>query len=238
MTQTVLQIVQEFCGEKSLPIPSSVVGNIETSVTQIRYLLQKAVRELAEEGNWQQQIVRTTITATGTAGGDQGLLSDIGGFSSLIPNTMWNATQSVPIFGPVGDPRWQLYQSHNFTGPAYQYRIEGGRLYILPVITAGDDITFYINSSYSVLPAGGGAAQDYSTLTDDSTFLLPETLVHKSLDYRWKRVKGEPWENDYNEFLDAKAGERASVAPELRMDSHLTGKMMPGIIVPAGSWTV
>lgn len=237
MAQSVLQLVQEFCGKKTLPVPNSVIGNTELSVVQIRYLLDEVVRELMLAGDWEEQKIRATWTSTATE--DQGALTTLIGadFDSLIPATMWDVTQQLPVFGPTGDSSWQTFKTYTSIGPIYQYRIEGGHLKILPTLTAGHTMSVYYNSNYGITDSGGTAKA--AITADSDLFLLPEALIHRSLDYRWKRTKGEPWEQDYAEFQDLMGGERYASAPRFNLGSPSgDAGQQPGIWVPSGSWPI
>jgi hypothetical protein len=237
MGQTVLALVQEFCGKKTLPVPTSVVGNTETSVVQIRYLLQEAVREaVTDKGGWQEQLVRGTWVST--AAEDQGALSTLlPGFSALKAGTMWDVSQKLPVLGPLGDISWQTLKVFVGTGPLYQYRIEASRLKILPILPAGHTMSVYYETTYGIVSNAGTAK---NTITaDDDTFLLSDSLMQRSLDFRWKRAKGEPWENDYNDYMDILSGDMYSPSkPVLSLDGSGREGQKPGVWVPSGNWNI
>jgi hypothetical protein len=231
----VLQLVQEFCGKKTLPVPTSVIGNTDVGVVQIRYILAECLRELGKY-NWQQQKIQNTFTTL--AAEDQGSLTTVFGadFESLIFATMWDQTLNRPVFGPVSDTMWANLQAFPASGPIYQFKIFGNHLHIFPAPEAGDTLYFIYQSSYPVTDSGGTPIAAIAADTD--LFLIPEEVVTRCLDYRWKRQKGEPWESDYIEYSDmlAKALNKTGL-PNVHLDNSQF-KLTPGIWVPAGDWPV
>jgi hypothetical protein len=229
----VLALVQEFCGKKTLPVPGAVVGSTDTGIVQIRYILAEAVRELAEF-SWQEQVVEKTFTSI--AAENQGAVTTLLGadFVSIIPETFWDLNEARPITGPVNDTQWAAMKAIPITGPINYWRIIGNQLRIFPIMSAGHSLRLSYTSKYSILSAGGTLKE--SITADDDTFLIPDLLIARSLDYRWKRQKGEPWEADYNDFLGLLPKKLADKGmPVLSMDSPSTD-IQPGIWVPAGSW--
>lgn len=237
----VLQLVQEFCGKKTLPVPTAVIGNTDVGVVQIRYLLDETLREMGKY-KWNEQKIQTTFLTV--ASENQGTFSAILGpgfigpdFDSLIFATMWDQTLRRPIFGPVSDEMWSNLQSFPASGPIYQFKVFGDSLHIFPAPPAGDTVYLIYQSKYPVADAATGTPKAAITV-DTDLFLLPDDVVSRSLDYRWKRQKGEPWEVDFNEYTDllAKALNRTG-QPNIHLDSARF-KLTPGIWVPAGDWPV
>lgn len=231
----VLELVQEFCGKKTLPVPTSVIGNTDVGVVQIRYLLAETLRE-AGKYKWQEQKIEKTWTSI--AAEDQGLITTVLGpdFDSIVPATMWDLTLKRPVFGPVGDASWANLQAFTASGPIYQYKVFQNHLMIFPAPAAGDSMYVIYQSNYPVTSSGG--TPQASILADTDLFLIPEDVVTRSLDFRWKRQKGEPWENDYSEYTDLLAkGVQKTGLPNIHLD-NARFKLSPGIWVPAGDWPV
>jgi hypothetical protein len=231
----VLQVVQEFCGKKTLPVPAAVVGSTDVGVVQIRYILAEVVRDLSEY-SWQEQRVEKTLVSIPAE--NQGLLENVIGpdFVSIVSDTFWNLAEDQPISGPVAESTWAAMKAENLTGPINYWRVIGRSLFIFPVLAAGVSLSLTYRSSYPILSSGGTTKA--AVTSDDDTFLLPETLVLKALDYKWKYQKGEPWEKDYAEYsalLPKKLGDKGM--PTLHLDGGET-RITPGIWVPAGSWPV
>lgn len=229
----VLALVQEFCGKKTLPIPTTVVGNQEIAVSQIFYLLQEEIRELGKE-DWPQQKIQKTFTAIAVQ--DQGTISSVIGadFSYLIMATMWDNTLRRPVFGPVSDAMWANLRAFPASGPIYQFKVFGNNLHIYPAPAAGDTVYLIYQSKYGVASAAG-VPKEFVTV-DTDIFILPEEVVTRGLDYRWKREKGLPWEADYVEHQDLKMKAMLKTGmPNVHLD-NARFKLSPGIWVPAGDW--
>lgn len=229
----VLQLVQEFCGKKTLPVPTAVVGNTDTGVVQIRYLLAEVLRELGQY-RWQEQKVEKTFTSVATE--DQGDIYTLIGvdFREIVPGTFWDQTLKRPVFGPVSDVGWSNLQAFPASGPIYQWKVFQNHLLIFPAPTAGDTMYLIYESSYTVASAAGTAQS--SILADTDVFLLPDILVTRFLDWKWKRQKGEAWETDYNEAMMLLPKQLTNTGlPVFHLDGDRM-KLTPGIWVPAGSW--
>jgi hypothetical protein len=233
---SVIALVQEFCGKKTLPVPTAVVGSTDTGIIQIRYLLTEVVRELSKY-SWQQQKVQknwNTVLAE-----DQGLLTTIFGpdYQELSPGTMWNLTLDEPVEGPLTDVQWAAVKAIDMTGPEQFFKITGNHLRLLPVPVQSEAMYVIYQSAWGVMDGTTKVPKEVIS-ADSDIFLLPDILVHRSLDYRWKRAKGEPWESDFNEYRDLLAKELNNGSlPVLALD-HCQPSAKPGIIVPSGSWMV
>ena len=230
---SVLSVVQEFCGKKTLPVPTAVVGSTDKGVIQIKYLLDEALRELSEY-RWQEQKIEKTFVATGVQ--SQGALTSIIGadFRRIIPGTMWNTTTDQPIIGPMSDTEWATAATFPASGPLHRWKTIGNLLLIESPPTAGDSIYLMYESSNAFASSAG--VPKAAITVDSDLFLIPEIIVHRSLDYRWKRQKGEPWETDYNEYMALLPKKLMDTQGEtLSLDTPSAG-IRPGIWVPAGSW--
>lgn len=238
MPTTILTIVQDFTEKLGLPRPSALVGVQEKSVRQMRALLQEAVSDLGEYA-WESQKLRKTWVSV--AGQDQGTLVSIfgEGYDSLVPETMWNDTRHMRVFGPVTDSVWQAFQTLPNAGPEFQSWISGGKLYISPAPVVGEDFSAIYHTRHGVLDLDGTTTKERITADSDS-LLFPTNVVLRALEWKWRKQKGEAgWEDDYNAYIALVA--RALVKngmPTLSLDGARTLTAKPGITIPAGSWNV
>lgn len=235
MADSVLTIVQDFCGKMGLPVPSALIGVTESSVVQYRALMKDLVYELAEF-NWQQQSVRATWVST--AAEDQGSLFDLFGadYHSLVPGSIWDETEKRPIFGPVGDASWEMYKAFVNPGPVYQYRIAQNRFLINPEMPAGHTIGAVYMTGYGITDETGAVSKPVFTV-DSDLVIYPDNVVRKSLEWRWKKIKGEPWVDDFAEYRTLLARNKAKDAnmQTLYLDGpNMGANFVPGIWVPAG----
>lgn len=234
---TVLSIVQDFTERLGLPTPSALVGVTESSVRQYRALLNQIAQDLAEY-RWQQQKIRGAFTAT--AASDQGLLTDLfgAGYSGLVPDSMWNETKHIRVYGPVSDAVWQALQTLPTAGPEYQAWVSGNHLYLQPAPAVTDVFSAVYITKDVFLDVDGLTTKSRLTADDDS-FLFPDNVVSRALEYKWRKQKGEAgWEDDYNAYIGLLAKNIVrDGAPTFQMDSPNQAPR-PGIVIPPGSWNV
>lgn len=235
MTSSVLSLVQDFCAKMTLPIPTALVGATEFSVAQLRALLAEVVRDLLEY-QWEEQKIRKTFASV--AAEDQGLLTTIfgAGYKGLVLNTLWNVTQNRQITGPLTDQAWQLLKSSTAIGPVEQYRVDGGHLRIVPTPPNTYTYSAIYLTAYGVVDTGGTAKA--AVTIDSDTLLFPDNCVIRCLEYKWRRQKGEPWIDDYNDFISLLAKSISKDTAPILYLSRSPSSMRPGIVVPAGSWNV
>lgn len=238
MSETALAIVQEFTDKLGLPRPSGLIGSTEKSHRQLRALLNETVANLAEYA-WEAQTLRFTWTSV--AGADQGALTSIfgAGYDALIPDTLWNETRHMRIYGPVPAAVWQTLQTLPNGGPEYQCWVSGGHLLVSPNLVAGETLSAVYRTKYVVLAVDGVTTKPKFT-ADDDTFLFPDLVVSLGLEWRWRKQKGEAgWEDDYNAYLALIGrGLAKNLKPTLHLDSSGRTVAKPGIVIPAGSWNV
>lgn len=234
---TILTLVQDFCEKTGLPRPAALVGVTEKSVSQFRALLLECVEDLGKY-RWPTQSIRKTWTSV--SGQDQGALTTIfgDGYSGIVPQTLWNNTRVMQIFGPVSDQVWQNFQALPNAGPEFQCWVSEGHLYISPAQVAGETLSAIYRTTYGILDEDGVTEKARFT-ADTDTLLFPDPVVKRCFEYKWRKQKGESgWEDDYNAFIDLVA--RSIVkdgAPTMRLDN--TGMTLrPGIFVPSGNWNV
>lgn len=236
MADSVLTIVQDFCGKMGLPVPTALIGVTESSVVQYRALMKDLVYELAEF-KWQQQSIYTTFSST--PGEDQGALTDLMGldYFSIVPGSLWDVTEKRPIFGPVGDASWSMYKAFINPGPIYQYRIAQNHLWINPEMPATlHTLSATYLTRYGVTDATGVTYKPIFTV-DTDLIIYPDNVVRKSLEWRWKKVKGEPWADDFMEYRELLARNKTKDAnmQTLYLDGpNMGANLVPGIWVPAG----
>lgn len=238
MPTTALTIVQDLCDKLGLPRPSAMVGSQEKSIRQLRALLQETVQDLGEY-SWEGQTLRKTWTSL--AAQNQGKLTTIfgAGYDSLVPETMWNETRHMRVYGPVTNAVWQALQTLPNAGPEYQSWVSGGELYISPTLPAGETLSAVYTTKYVVLDVDGVTTKARIEADDDS-FLFPDNVVSRGLEFRWRKQKGEAgWEDDYNAYITLVARSLGkNLKPKLSLDGAFPVVAKPGIVIPAGSWNV
>lgn len=233
-----LAIVQEFCGRTSLPVPTYVIGNTDDQVVQLKGLVNEVMEDLVTRHAWQNCVKEATFTTQ--AQEDQGLITTIApdGYLWILEDTIYNRSQQLPVFGPLGAANWQRRKAQAYAGAYSNYRIRGNRLILNPVPTAGHTCAFEYASSNCLLAADGTTYRSVFT-ADDDTFLLDHRLLLKGLRWKWKSEKGLDYSQEFDDYellvnnMKGRDGTKAA----LSMDGGCRSAS-PGIIVPSGSWNL
>lgn len=235
MGKTALQLVQEFADKRGLPRPANLENSQEKSSRQFLAFLNFIVRDLAR---WSFSTQKVRKTWTGSAAELQGELSTLFGadFKFIVPGTLFNVSQQLPVMGPVSDGEWQILKSTVATGPEHSAWIAGGRLYLLPIPNGTDTFSAIVRTQ-SLVYDGSESTRELVVANLDE-FLVPDELILAGLDFVWNKEKGEAWDNNYAYYMGLVAQYREPVSPNpLQLDS-LPRVARPGIVVPAGSWSV
>lgn len=196
---SLLTIVQNVCRINGLPVPGFVVSSSDNTTQQMLGLANELLDSMIDESKFQaftKQALWTYI-----ADEDQGDLNDIcPGYLWVNNGTFWDRTLLRPVYGPITDVEWQQIKAVPNPGPYYKYRIMGNHLLINPVPTDPLSlIAFEYATSYGVEAADGTPKQYFTEDTD--TFLLPERILQRGLSYRWKQVKGLPYQADETAYF-------------------------------------
>lgn len=232
---TILGVAQEFCALRGLPIPSALIGANEKSAAQYLAIIKKLSRELARY-SWQEQRILTTYSATGLSTNQGSLSTLFAGYKALVPETLWNKTKKLRIIGPVNDQQWAAQQALGFAGPEYLSWVSQKQLYISPKPAEFDQIQAIYQTEYSLTNNSGVAIA--TPTADNDKFLQPDNVVMKGFEAIWKKQKGEPFTDDWNDFVGEILRALAySGMPKFRLDGA-TPSVRPGIAIPPGSWNV
>ena len=245
---TLVEVVQEVCRRLAQPVPSTVYGSTDKQVGQMMALLREGLDALTTRAQWQR--LNFEYTWTTIANENQGvLLAGLGspvtaypaGFSYLLPETLWDRTNVLPLVGPLDAQDWQAMKAWIIKGPRYQFRIRQGNFYINPAPTAGWTWAFeYMSDCWGRITGGGAYIKAFTA--DTNEILLPEQFVMLDLRWRWKKEKGLPYAEDFNSLEAMLADFNARNKPRKRLDMGCSDSIgypvKPVIVVPGGSWNV
>lgn len=246
---TLLATVQEVCRRLVQPVPNTVYGSTDKAVSQMMALLQEGLDDLVDRGAWQE--LNREYTWLTTAAEDQGsILTGLGspvvatvGFDYMLPQTLWDRTNKLPLVGPLDAQDWQAMKAWVINGPRYQFRLRANKFLINPVPTAGWTWAFEYQSKYSISNAAGTTFSDRFTL-DTDLILLPDKIVQQTLRWRWKKEKSLPYAQDFEdcEKLITNALSRGKQGKILHLDNTPDdggyGAPRPTIVVSPGNWNV
>lgn len=234
---TLLEVVTAFCQRTGIGAPATVMGSTDDQVIQVRALLEEACDDLASRGAWDDLINEATWTTTATE--NQGNITTLAsnGYKYLLPETLWDRTERLPLLGPLDSQDWQALKAIVITGPRYSFRLRQGTFLVTPAPPVGHTWAFEYVSENWVLQAD--ATTYRSTFAADSdTIRLPRIVVLAALRWRWKKEKGMSYSEDFDsaERLIADALGRDGGKPVLYLDNTGNMGIGPGIFVPSGTW--
>lgn len=234
---SLLSLVQRFCEETNLNIPTTVMGTTDPQTKQIKALLQKEVTDLSGRGDW--EILINEALHTTTAAENQGAITSIAtnNFRYVKNGTIWNRSTNLPIY--IIDPTdWQQIKATAVNGPNYQARLRGGDLIVNPAPAAGETWAFEYVTWNAITDSTGVTKKQYFT-NDEDLFLLPEPIVEAGLQWRWKKEKGMEYSEDFRtyEMLVRDALTRNGLNRPLKLhDGRVHAQ--PGYCVPEGNWNL
>lgn len=236
---TLLETVTAFCQRTALSVPSAVIGSVDEQVIQIRALLEEGCDALAGRGPWEGLTNEASWSTTATE--NQGAITTLAsnGYKYLLPQTLWDRTEKLPLLGPLDSQDWQSLKAIVVTGPRYSFRLRQGSFLVTPAPPAGHTWVFEYVSENWILQANGTTYLK-AFAADTDTILLPRIIVNADLRWRWKKEKGLSYAEDFNaaERLIVDALGRDGGKPVLYMDNVGDRGILPGIFVPSGSWPV
>lgn len=239
MARTLLQLVQDFSITQGIPKPTIVTASTDETVLQIWGQLNDEVMELGERADWEALRTRYTFSHGNGTAYLALTLSSLAGYKRLIPDTLWNTTNQLPVNGPIPAVTWHQLITMTASGALENFRLYAGGLYIYPY-TAGQTYTGEYQSTAAVLAQDGITVKDTFT-ADTDVPRLPDRIVYAGLRWRWKAAKGQAYAEELRVYeLMVAAEANGETAPgELRMDhdpdSRLAG---PGLLIAAGNWSL
>ncbi len=233
---TLLAVVQSTTRRIGIPYPSAVASSNDDQLLQLMDLANEEIEELADRYPFQAIVREQTFTTVGSE--SQGTLSSIISGESLkyvLNQTMWNRTQRRPVFNAGAEQKWQWLKARNVTGPYSEYRIREDTLRFIPTPTSGETVAFEYVTNYLVLSVS--SAKKATFTADDDTTYLDEKLVTRGVIWRWKKVKGLDYAEDFAAYERMVTNAIARDGTKPRIDMGEGGMFVPGISVPEGSWS-
>src|SRR6185436_11577084 len=108
---TLLQLVQEFCRRRALPIPGSVTGAQNDGVLQMWGLLNEGIADIADRYEWQMLRTRYTFAHAGSTGYAALDLSESGPIpdcKNILNRTLWDTLGRREVYGPFDPKSWEV----------------------------------------------------------------------------------------------------------------------------------
>lgn len=210
--ETCNQIINDAAIELGTAIEeqSDVFASTDVGYLQLISLCNAAGRQLLREAIWAELIREHEIVTDGS--GDYALPSDWG---YMIPQTHWNQTDDVPVFGPLSAQAWQYAEGRGLSASSLyaSFRIRTGYVSIYPPSITGKTLQFeYVRNTWCSDDEAGTTW--YDRLQDSTTIIrYPPVLFVKYLKKLYLEAKGfdsTKVADDYNMMFDAIMGQDKS----------------------------
>lgn len=234
---SVLSLIQDHCRIHALLVPTGVMSSTDVTVIQLLGILKELIEEVVDESKFNVTTQEAVFTLT--AAEDQGALATLApnGYSFILNETFYDRTLKRPVYGPVSEAEWQQLKALPNPGPFYKFRIRQDRLLINPVPSGTlSQVAFEYASSWAIKNASG--VLQSSMTQDTDTFIIPERILRKGLAFRWKQIKGLPYQADETQFYNLLNNyiARDKVKPRINVAEPTTPGIKPGVFVPSGNW--
>ncbi len=191
---SLLTVLQETCRKIGYPKPDTVIGNTDRVIEELYNIANEVGQELAQEYDWQDLYVATTHTSLSTE--DQGALATLfPGFDRLVEGSLYNRSQSEPIYGPLDAVEYQHGKAYGTNTEKTWYRIVQGNLWFYPALAAGETIGLeYITRYWAANRTQG------KFLADTDTHVFSEQLMKLGASWKYKQSKGLSWKQDFDDY--------------------------------------
>lgn len=183
----ILTLVNNVLPEIGLGTLTSLVGNTNQTAQRTLALCNREGKSLAKMP-WRILSKRNVIT-TASSAESYALPSD---FEYFVDDTFWNTSTIFTLEGPLSDQRWQADISGLLTvtvNDRFQIRADGNanRLFIRPVPTSAENITFFYMAN-SWCRSNGGQRQ--SSISADTDEVLIDNYVFE-LGIKWRILQAQ-----------------------------------------------
>ncbi|QAX31312.1 phage adaptor protein [Leisingera sp. NJS204] len=183
---TVETVLQGVLMEIGLDLPDAQIGGDSFEMRQLRGMMNAAGVDIASRAEWSRLYTDWTIG---------------GGVSSVaLPDDFHQMAEQGavridkagfrPVRAVVAPEQWDFLTRRPSTQPYYHLR--SGQLHFAPALPSEGALVRYVSTNW----VDGG---DHITQNGDS-LLIPERLVEKGAIWRWKRQKGQPYDDNLAEF--------------------------------------
>ena len=190
-TITANDILNRVAAEVGLEPVTDPYGSTEQHFLQMRFLLQTCGEELALGYPWEFLNESHQITTSDQDSGDYDLPDD---FHYMIPQTGWERSQNVPLFGPLSPQDWTYLLGRDLVSYTIyaSFRLKEGKFSIFPQPPPdGLDINFEYQRTTWVLDGVIIPQLPKDTITSGSdTIMYDRTLVTRMLKNKWLESKG------------------------------------------------
>lgn len=215
---TATEIINRAAIEVGLDQVVDPYSTPDKSYVQMRALLNTVGEELATAYNWEFLNKSAQFTTLDTDTGDYPLPDD---FLFMLPQTGWEISNNVPLFGPLSAQQWTYLRGRQLASSTIyaSFRLRDGLISLFPQPPIdGLDINYEYQSKNWVVKDG--------VPTDEVTIGSDVVLFDKVLASRYLKMK----------FLDAKGLDSTKAMDDFtQMFSFITNLDKSAPIISAGA---
>lgn len=233
MAYTLLQLVDQTCGEMGLTQPTVVIGAGANQTQQLLALVQRLGKDLVREHEWQRLQTEHTFSTT-ASDPSYALPSD---YDRMVSDTTWNRTAVWQVPGSRNAQQWQAFQASLLSFGRYEFRVQGNQLLLYPEPTAVEDLAYEYVSNLWVIATGGTAPTKAAFTADNDTCIFPDDLMLAGLKYYFLKAKKLDFgveEEDYRNILATRKAQ--DIPAETLSFSRTYVTLNPSL--DEGSWDV
>lgn len=198
---TVAEVMNKVARECKVTAPGTWTSATTLTYLELKDLLQETVDELLERVDWPDPITKDKVV-TGTGAAAYAMPAD---FKRLTRDelTVYEQTKSRRAGIPITTRgQWTYLQDLGSAEGNRFYRTSGDEqdgfeISFFPLAVTGDSITVsYVSRNW--LSVGG--TDGYLWTDEAATLLLPRRLIELGVVWRFRRRKGLPYVDRYNEY--------------------------------------
>lgn len=235
---SLLTICQDAALLSGIAAPSAVMGATDLGTQQWVALAQAEGDELSRYFDWRRLKVAAELEGDGERE-YWGLPCDFD--RQVAGDDMWlRSAPFIPLTGPLSDQDFLAMKAAPARPMRPIWRYFGDKFQIWPVLSNTQTCTMEYRSSHWIASADGETVRDRWVL-DSDVALIPERVMKLGLVWRWKRMKGLDYAEEFATYQMERAkaarsdgGFRTLKAAELFNRDSLTGRknLYSVVVVP------
>jgi hypothetical protein len=197
---SVLDVIQDAMALCGFAKPSIVVGSQDGTVAAFEAQLRFEAIELSKYANWRSLKVEAQLIGDGTS--TQYVLPD--DFERFVKDengrAVFRSGQTGQFYLNVSDGEWTRVRAYGVQiGPYPVWRLFGNMVEFSYAPAAGETLIFEYMSSYWISSADYTARRN-RWAADDDRFMLPEDLLTRGIQWRFKADKGLEYAENFRTY--------------------------------------
>jgi hypothetical protein len=195
---SVLTIVQDACKQIGLAVPSAVMASTDREHVELARVARMMSLRIARAHSW--ELFRTLKTETGDGTTEDFDLPDDYAWTPK-DQKLWSSRLSTPLTHITSTDEWLELDVRSYEFVVGAWIVYGGQLHIKPAPQSGEEVSYFYQSN-KIAATGGGVAKEAFT-ADDDEFRLDDETLKLGIIYRWREMKGLPYEEDMADYEES-----------------------------------